>query len=390
MLRPSLFFVLFLCGLSLALGGCLKQELYTPSTPVQRLNAAYIEKAEALAQSGDLRKARSYLQLAVEMNPNDQEALRKKRELDSRIEALTKKETAQAEASLAEGRREGALKHYLRVLALAPENQQAIAFLRSYNENMQSIHVVKPGETLADVAEKKYGDPGAAAVVAGFNRLKAGASLAEGTMLTLPSLDDLKRQAPGDDVVPATVLPEVAQEGATADGGEGEESLTASIDPKAGEDSGMHDPAAAIARPVDELLNEAEACLLQKHYGTALANVEKVLKKYKDDPRALDMRNASYYALGKEYYEKDLYQEAFEAFSEADSNYRDVSEKVEELRHSLSEQHYTQGVKFFVEEQLELALEEWNKALQYDPEHPQAAKDIDKVKQLQEKLGTME
>lgn len=374
-----IFPLLLLVCLSTASSGCIKKKVL-PMLTGERPSMPYIQKAEELSKRGDLRKARAYLQLAVEADPDAADAAGKLREMDRRISALTMEDLLSAESYIAKGEKQKALQHYLRVLALSPGNKEAVAFVRGYNDETASVHVVQKNETLASLAMKEYGDPEAAAVIAGFNNVKPDASLKKGTKLYLPSLDGLQFEEPRQTVVKSPA----AKENEAMPNADETEAMTAAVDP------GIYDPAGEIARPADDLLDEAEACLLRKHYGTALANVEQVLKKYKNDPRALDMRNATFYALGSEYYNEKLYHEAFDAFSKADPSYRDTAGRVDELRRTLSEQHYTLGVKYFVEEKIDLAVEEWQNALKYDPQHPHAAGDIAKVKQLKEKLGNMQ
>jgi hypothetical protein len=51
-----------------------------------------------------------------------------------------------------------------------------------------------------------------------------------------------------------------------------------------------------------------------------------------------------------------------------------------------AEIHYLQGVKYFLNEELQSAIKEWETTLTLDPEHIKAKKDIKNAKSLLEKL----
>jgi len=51
-----------------------------------------------------------------------------------------------------------------------------------------------------------------------------------------------------------------------------------------------------------------------------------------------------------------------------------------------AEAHYIQGVKHFLNEELQLAIEEWEKTLKLNPKHEKAKKNIKNAKSLLEKL----
>jgi tetratricopeptide (TPR) repeat protein len=52
----------------------------------------------------------------------------------------------------------------------------------------------------------------------------------------------------------------------------------------------------------------------------------------------------------------------------------------------LAEAHYIKGVKFFIEEDIEKAIQEWETTLSLEPDHPKAKKDIENARQLLQKL----
>jgi len=51
-----------------------------------------------------------------------------------------------------------------------------------------------------------------------------------------------------------------------------------------------------------------------------------------------------------------------------------------------AEAYYIQGVKYFLNEELESAIKEWEKTLKLNPEHDKAKKNIKNARSLLEKL----
>ena len=52
--------------------------------------------------------------------------------------------------------------------------------------------------------------------------------------------------------------------------------------------------------------------------------------------------------------------------------------------------HYRQGVKYFVAENLQKAIDEWELVLRLNPQHPKARQDITNARKLIEKLEAIE
>ncbi|HSR13097.1 MAG TPA: hypothetical protein VLS90_16745 [Thermodesulfobacteriota bacterium] len=63
-----------------------------------------------------------------------------------------------------------------------------------------------------------------------------------------------------------------------------------------------------------------------------------------------------------------------------------AAQQTADTRKQLAEAHYIEGVKFFVNEEVEKAIREWESALSLDPDHPKARKDIENGRNLLKKL----
>lgn len=99
-----------------------------------------------------------------------------------------------------------------------------------------------------------------------------------------------------------------------------------------------------------------------------------------------DSLNVSYYESGKQLSREKKFQEALDAFCRVDLGYKDVRLQIARSKKELAVSHYINGVKYFTEEEIEKAIEEWETALALDPHHPKAGKDIETARLLLQKL----
>ncbi len=80
------------------------------------------------------------------------------------------------------------------------------------------------------------------------------------------------------------------------------------------------------------------------------------------------------------------YDEAVKAFLRVDSGYKDGDIRLVQNRKQLAEVHYLRGVKLFIDEEIESAIEEWEATLTLEPAHANAKKDIQNGRNLLQNL----
>jgi len=77
-------------------------------------------------------------------------------------------------------------------------------------------------------------------------------------------------------------------------------------------------------------------------------------------------------------------------FNEADADFEGVQEAIKDVKKQMlqeADEHYRRGIKQYLNDELAMAIEEWDKTLDLNPEHAKARKDIEKAKKLLEKLN---
>ena len=123
----------------------------------------------------------------------------------------------------------------------------------------------------------------------------------------------------------------------------------------------------------------------------AAAAAEKVLEEDAANGGARELVNAAYYAEGTKLQGQNKNIAAMRSLSRVDPGYKDTSQRVENLQGKLKDQQaevrYIAGLTFFLNEDLDNAIREWEQVLKLDPSHPQASKDLKIAKGLQAKLS---
>jgi tetratricopeptide (TPR) repeat protein len=72
--------------------------------------------------------------------------------------------------------------------------------------------------------------------------------------------------------------------------------------------------------------------------------------------------------------------------SRVDPKYRDVREWIVSVNRQLAEVHYINGIKYYTQEKLDQAIQEWRETLNLNPQHPKAKGDIENAQRLLQKL----
>lgn len=342
-------------------------------------------RAEALEARGEAYRALTTWRLTERAaDPGSPLAVRAKAQadrLDTELAAQAQSVLKKAEELAAKGKSAAAERAYLAVLAKDPANEAAVAGLRGLGGADSLRYAVVEGDTPESIAKKVYKDPAAAALVAAL----AGDALRPGAELLLPPLEDVKEPK----VKETAVAPQQQPPTETEPG----EDTAAQLYGEAYEDAVPEAPEPLI--PTGErsyeaqvalYLQEANTAYAKRNYKATATSARKAAALDPENETALELKNASLYLLGQELLKQEDYKSAVENFIGVDSGYKDVDTVLARTRKLIGNEHYQRGVKYFVEENLTAAMHEFELTLEWYPGHPQAQRDIDKVRTLQRKL----
>ncbi len=154
-----------------------------------RLAASNNERADDFERRGYLRQALEERTIALTIDPQDAAARAALSRLQSQIEREVATLIQEGRGLLGRGLHREARQRFLAVLALEPTNRAAFEALQhEVREAMFLVHKVRPGETLASVADLYYGDQLRADVIGEANQLSVNEHLAPGREIRIPEI----------------------------------------------------------------------------------------------------------------------------------------------------------------------------------------------------------
>jgi len=298
-----------------------------------RMRALEYEKRD------ELQKALLNFKIADSLSPGDEQIARKIADLKATIESNAAGHFEQGMAYYRKGLLKKAQKEFLITLRYDPRHKNALEHLKGSPVREGFVtYKVKKGNSLEDIAVEVYKDPDLDFLVAYIMGLDIEAKPDPGSLVELPVL------AP--------------------------QFLKQLID-------------------VEEWLSEGRNFFKAKKYEKALATAQRVLEFEPENKEADDLKNVSCFRLGKRLALKRKYPESLAMFIQVDPGYEDLDKAISDVKANIAKQteiHYRRGVKFFLNEDLENAIAEWEETLVLDPDHQKAKRDIEDARKLLERL----
>ncbi len=132
-------------------------------------------------------------------------------------------------------------------------------------------------------------------------------------------------------------------------------------------------------------LVEAREAFDRGEYAAALGHVDRVLAAQPQHREAVDLQKAILYRLGKAQFEQERYAESYQTLvrlAKLTPNYEDSAATLRAARDRLVQQHYGEGLRLFAEERVEEAIAEWRLALEYDPQHAGARRNLEQAERI--------
>jgi len=387
-------------GLALILGACATVA-GTPSS-YGPLVARHREKALKLERSGDLRRALDEWQIALTLEPRNAAAREGQARLEARLQRLLANRLRQGQEALRRGAQLEARRHFLAALALDPGNKVAFETLRDRVKEIHFVsHTVARGETLASIADRYYGDRLRSEVIWEMNQLSSRPRA--GSQLKIPEIPGVPFRTAALQRTAAARRPEPKRPEPTRS--EPTRSEPTQPEPTQPEPTQPEPPEAEPAQPEppapaaeaeesarEELTTESNPLLVdtrealeRKEYDVALLGVDKLLEGNPRNPEWLDLKKSILYEDGKDSFDRKNYDDAYRTFSqlvELDRHFKDSAALLREARAQAIQQHYSEGIRLYREEQLEAAIAKWQAVLEYDSQHVDAKKNIDQAERI--------
>ncbi|TAN44556.1 MAG: hypothetical protein EPN22_06260 [Nitrospirae bacterium] len=312
----------------------------------------YQEMANEAEKNAEFVKALQCWQIVSGFVPNDTETTQKVRELKAKIKKLAESHFDKGVNFYRNKSFNEARKAFLAALLYNPAHREALDYLQGKveEENFRYFEI-KRTATLQEVAEQAYSDPDKDFLIAFFNNVDVNAKLEPGTLLRVPITGSEPKQM-------ANI--EVAKLGAA----KSEKDVTVNV---------------------KEMISKAIAFVNARKYGEALGLAYQIMNYNVEK----DVKNDFYYQVGVALVKDEKYSESLKLFSLIDAGYRDVSgyiSSVKKIVKGKAEDSYKKGVNFYINNNYQKAVSEWEYTLEIDPTHKKAKEDIEKARELLKKL----
>lgn len=329
---------------------------------------ALVEKQEAYAveceRNGDLMKALQSWQVVGSFKSGDAEVKKKISDLKKQMNKLADDHYEKGLAYFKNKSFNEARKEFLAVLLYNPDNREVLDYIQQKNaESGFKIYEIKRSATLKEVAEQAYDDPQKDILISFFNDIDAKADLAAGTVLRVPVL------------WPEPTIPEP----------------TVSATSGSTKQTTVKKEVVRSEKEIDmkEMVTKAIELLRAKKYKEAMYIAQRIMEYKTDNREELSLKNDLYYQAGVAMVREERYSEALKILSLADSNYKDVANYISSVKKIVkgkAEASYNRGVDYYKKDNLDKAIEEWERTLAIDPTHSRAIKDLENTRELLKKL----
>ena len=381
----------------------------------------YLKKAMTYKNNDELQLALFFLKIAAALSPSDMEIAGKITDLKLTIDRKSNSHFKKGEKFYSRNNLEKARNQFLTVLRYDPGNKDALDYLKNKLIPKEYInYTFEQNDSLKTISNKFYKDPELVFLIVYFNDLKPDAKPKSGEILKIPILEKEFYQAIYDhrqDLITANNLLKekrfqkvvvITQKILKNDPSNKEaiklkdEALYRigiqlssqgkyfeAIDTFKKTSPEYKDADGLIQDAIQHELLKAETLLKEKKYEESMNLAKKILAYDKSNTAANKLISTSFCQQAKDLLIQKKYDEALRVLDKADPAEFCIEKTRITVKNTIKQQaeaHYIRGVKHFLNEDLQLAIGEWEKTLKLNPKHEKAKKNIKNAKSLLEKL----
>lgn len=398
----------------------------SPEIIVSREN--YHQRAAVFEKNGELQQALFAWRVVAALDAEDPEIPKKIATLKRGIKQQSAKHFKNGVCYYRNRKFLEARREFLITLRLTPSHMGALRYLKIHLQYTDhDVYKIKRGDSLIKIASKVYNDPSKAYTIAYFNDHDMKKPLYIGAELILPELSAEQLLSPKEagslvaaaeeaikrkNYLEGLVLvdkikahqPDHAKIKPLGDVAHfklgmalvAEKKYFAAMEHLKKVSSGYkgREQAMATARrhirrqALEEKLRLAHNRIGKGDYPGVINICEEILDQDASNRKAQELFDEAHYVLGKQLLEQGEEAQAIEMLRVLGKDYKDTEQLMIQARahlNALAENLYRRGVKCFLNEELEQAIDVWKQALELNPTHPKAKQDIENAKRLLDK-----
>jgi len=354
-----------------------------PEPPEKAFGEMFVQRGKENENNGDLVAALKQYNLALTVDPLNNEAREGQNRLKIALGHLAEEHYQNGLKLQKEGKYGRARQQFLISLRLRPDYAEVTAMLTS-RKRIQGkrylLHTIKPGESLSKVAQIYYGDCHKFPVIARYNNITDATKVYAGQEIKIPEIEGRDFQI--DEAGLNEEEMEVSglgfwdwEKGHAFDALKGDKAPGCKTEEKERE----REEQASIYRDHGLELFEKE------EYQGAVDEFNKVLNAYPEDPIALEYCYESHFQNAMTFFENKDYLSARDQFQTCLRYKHDSQDPLRYIKASedlYKKLHYKRGMQFYNQELLHEAIEEWELVKALDPKYKRVEYLIDKSKTI--------
>lgn len=302
-----------------------------------------IEKAVMHENADEIQLSLLCWRRILEFEPDQPDAQANLNRLETAVAQRARASYQSGKEALAQTRPKDARRQFLLTLRLDPQFKAAREHLEAFmNPPVFRWHSFQPGESLTDLSHKFYRTPDGAELIAFVNNLPVNAEVLVPRILKIPVL---------------AALPPYEHQ--------------------------KRDQALARARALSEAGQHEKVIVI----------TDRLLRANPKLPQAIELQNNSCFILGRRFYRQQQYLQAKQMLDKIKGPHKGLAPLYASLKVKLAQQaesHYRDGVKLFLNDELQRAVEAWRLTLALNPDHEEAAASIREAETLLQKLKTVD
>ncbi|MDL1967298.1 MAG: LysM peptidoglycan-binding domain-containing protein [Deltaproteobacteria bacterium] len=353
----------------------------------ENLLQSYLQTGKEYENKGKLAEAYKRYKQAITVSPQNKEALKGIDRLEKELLKWAEKYYLEGMKFYNQGKYPLARRKFLTALKFWPDHlgaKKMLISLKPVNDRKYIEHIVKPGESLSEIAMIYYGDSRKFPVIAEYNNIADAALTNVGQKIRIPKIQGVpfltEKQAAKTEKIKTPDSASLDQKIKKADVKDKEEPV---VEEEVKEE---------LEEPVDEVKiyrDQGVEFFNEMKYQEAIAEFNKVINVDPDDAITLEYLARSHFQSAVALFEKKDYLKAkneFELSLQYNKNCPTCQEYIKKSEETYMEIHYKRGVARFGKEQLIGAIMEWELVMAIDSSYKEVANNIKKAKILLKRL----
>jgi tetratricopeptide (TPR) repeat protein len=283
---------------------------------------------------------------------------------------------------LAQGKYRDGKQQFLTTLRYWPQHKGALKKLQSQTQiktKRYILHTVQKGETISIISINYYNDPKHFQTIARFNNLPDATTVRVGKELKIPEIDGVPFLVPEG-------TPEIITDGQAMD-----RQLTTpdSEHREAQQTEAIQADAQAFDNMVANYRDAGLELFNEKKYDEAVIEFKKVVNADPQDFKTQEYLFKAHFSSAQDLLKEKQYQAAdkqLQACLDFRSDCLQCLPLIKQCEDSYKELHYQLGIRYFGEEKLENAINEWQLVKKKDPHYKQVQENIRRAERISTKI----